>query len=192
MFSAIGRIARAVGDVPVTADIEAGYGLAPDALVRRLVQAGAIGCNLEDTDHGGSGQLRNADEQVERLRAVRRAATASGVNLVLNARLDVFLRLQSEPADEVLDEALRRAQLYADTGADCVFPIGAPDEAAISALVEAVPLPINVIAGFRGAPGLPRLRELGVRRISFAGRLHRAFLQDHQRRLETIRRWEDI
>jgi 2-methylisocitrate lyase-like PEP mutase family enzyme len=185
MFRAIARISR-VTDVPVTADIESGYGLNPEELVSKLLQAGTVGCNLEDTDHTRSRALRDADEQAERLRAVRRAAQAQGVDLVLNARVDVFL------GDGNFEEALQRGRLYAEAGADCVFPIGISDEASIGALVQAIPVPVNVIPGFRGAPLLAKLRDLGVRRISYAGRLHRAMLTDHQRRLEAIRRWQDI
>jgi len=187
MFAAIRRITRVV-DVPVTADIEAGYRLEPSEVVRRLLEAGAVGCNLEDTDHASDNHgLVDAQRQADRLQAVKAAAKAQGVDIVLNARVDVFLR--GEPD---VEEALRRAQLYLQAGADSVFPIGAPDEASITALVKAFPAPINVIAGFRGAPGLSRLRELGVRRISFAGRLFRAFHIDHQQRLAAIKSWQDI
>jgi 2-methylisocitrate lyase-like PEP mutase family enzyme len=192
MFAALRRISRVVPTVPLTADIEAGYGLSPDELVDRLLQAGAVGCNLEDTDHARAGHaLTDPQQQAQRLRAVKSAAHARGVEIVLNARVDVFLRQQDQPS-ATLDEAISRARLYLEAGADSIFPIGVPDEASIAALVAAVSAPINVIPGFRGAPPLARLRELGVRRISFAGRLHRAFLTDHQRRLAAIRDWQDI
>jgi 2-methylisocitrate lyase-like PEP mutase family enzyme len=189
MFWGIARIARAVEGTPVTADIEAGYGLSPAELVGRLLEAGAVGCNLEDTDHSRGQALRDAEEQAIRLRALKDAASARGVNVVLNARIDVFLRAT---VGSTLEETIRRGRLYAAAGADCIFPIGAPDEDTIAALVQRIPAPVNVIAGFRGAPGLQRLRELGVRRISYAGRLHRASATDHLRRLEAIHRWEDI
>jgi 2-methylisocitrate lyase-like PEP mutase family enzyme len=176
--------------VPVTADIEAGYRLSPAELVERLLAAGAVGCNLEDTDHAQGGHaLREAGWQAERLAEVKRAARERGVDLVLNARTDVFLRDRGEEATE---EAIRRGKLYLEAGADCVFPIGAPDEPTICALVEGTPGPVNVIAGFRGAPPLARLRELGVRRISYAGRLYRAMLTDHQHRLAAIANWQEI
>jgi 2-methylisocitrate lyase-like PEP mutase family enzyme len=187
MYWAIGRISRAAEGLPVTADIESGYGLSADEHVERLLTAGAVGCNLEDTDHSMSHALRDADEQADRLRAVKRAAATQGVDLVLNARVDVFLR-----GDPDLDEAIRRALLYVEAGADCVFPIGAPDEASITALVKAIPVPVNVIAGFRGAPDVSRLRDLGVRRISYAGRLFCAAIIEHERRLQAVKRWESI
>lgn len=188
MFDAIKRISRAVSGTPVTADIESGYGLSPEEVVDRLLEAGAVGCNLEDTLHGQATRtLRDAEEEADRLRAVKEAAAARGVNLVVNGRVDVFLVLGND-----LGEALRRGRLYLEAGADSIFPIGAPDEAIISALVKQISAPINVIAGFHGAPGVQRLRELGVRRISYAGRLHRAVLADHQRRLQAILSWQDF
>jgi 2-methylisocitrate lyase-like PEP mutase family enzyme len=189
MFAAIARITRVV-DVPVTADIESGYGLSPEEVVTRLLAAGAVGCNLEDTDHAAGRTLRDAGEQAERLAAVKRAAQAAGVNIVLNARTDVVLHASGTHLP--IEEAIRRGRLYLEAGADCVFPIGAGDEGAIAALVDGIPAPINVIAGFRGAPEQARLRELGVRRISYAGRLHRAALIDHERRLAAIRAGEGL
>src|SRR5437870_4333003 len=97
MFAAIGRISRVV-DVPVTADIESGYGLTPAQIVEKLLGAGAVGCNLEDTDHAAGKTLRDAIAQAHRLKAFKQAARSAGVDIVLNARTDVFLRLQpTEP-----------------------------------------------------------------------------------------------
>ncbi|HLZ31053.1 MAG TPA: isocitrate lyase/phosphoenolpyruvate mutase family protein [Chloroflexota bacterium] len=190
MFAAIFRVARSV-DVPVTADIEGGYGLSPEEVVQRLLDAGAVGCNLEDTNHGTGAGLVDASGQADRLAAVKRVARAAGVNIVLNARVDVFLR-QAVPGQTPIEEAIRRGRLYVDAGADCVFPIGAPDEGAIAALVDGIPGPINVIAGFRGAPGQARLRELGVRRISYAGGLHRVVFAELKRRVAAIRVGEEL
>jgi 2-methylisocitrate lyase-like PEP mutase family enzyme len=184
MFAAIARIARAI-DVPVTADIESGYGLSPEEIVRRLLAAGAVGCNLEDTDHA-TRTVRDATAQAQRLAAFKQAARTSGVDVVLNARTDVFLR-QAPNAQPPIEEAIRRGRLYLEAGADCIFPIGVTDEGAIAALVDGIPGPINVIPGFRGAPGQARLRELGVRRISYAGRLYHAMHTEHQRHLAAIR-----
>jgi 2-methylisocitrate lyase-like PEP mutase family enzyme len=190
MFAAIGRIARVV-DVPVTADVESGYGLSPEEMVRRLLQAGAVGCNLEDTDHSAGKTLRDAATHTHRLAAFKAAAKAAGVDIVLNARTDVFLRLHPHEPPPI-EEAIRRGRLYLEAGADCIFPIGVADEGAIAALVDGIPGPINVIPGFRGAPGVARLRELGVRRISFAGRLYHAAQTEHQRRLAAIRAGEEF
>ena len=184
MFAAVARIARAV-DVPVTADIESGYGLEPAEIAERLLSAGAVGCNLEDTDHA-THRLRDANAQRDRLIAFKEAARAGGVEVVLNARTDVFLRAPND-APPPIDEGIRRGRLYLESGADCVFPIGAGPEALIAALVDGIPSPINVIAGMRGAPGWQRLAALGVRRISYAGRVFRATMADHAQLLAALR-----
>lgn len=190
MFAAIARIARVL-NVPVTADIESGYGLAPEDIVRRLLAAGVVGCNLEDTDHSTGRTVRDATAQAERLAAFKRAARSAGVDVVLNARTDVFLRLGAgEPSP--IDEAIRRGRLYLEAGADCIYPIGVAGEGAIAALVDGIPGPINVIPGFRGAPGQTRLRELGVRRISYAGRLYHAAHTEHERLVKAIRAGEEF
>jgi len=169
-FGAVRRIAAAVV-LPVTADLEAGYQLSPDQFAERLVAAGAVGCNLEDTDHHGSGGLVSAEEQAVRLAAVRQAARDRGVDVVLNARVDVFRATESAPSELVAD-AVRRARLYAEAGADCVYPILLADEAAIAEFVAAVGTPVNVL--FRpGAPSITRLAELGVARVSLASGLFR-------------------
>jgi 2-methylisocitrate lyase-like PEP mutase family enzyme len=188
MFNAIRRITRVTENVPVTADIEAGYRLAPSELARRLLEAGAVGCNLEDTDHARSDHgLVDASKNAERLAAFKQAARDQGVDVVLNARIDIFLR----PNPDV-DEAIRRAHLYLEAGADSIFPIGLSDEATIVQLVNAIPAPVNVIPGFRGAPSLARLRELRVRRMSYAGRLFRAFSTEHEKHLAAIKAWQEI
>jgi 2-methylisocitrate lyase-like PEP mutase family enzyme len=180
-FGVIARIARSV-PVPVTADVEAGYRLSPEHLVARLAYAGAVGCNLEDSDHHGGGGLVDAGAHAERLRAVRRAASDAGVELVLNARIDV-LRLEGDPR-ELFEEAVRRAQLYFEAGADCVFPIRLADDERIGEFVRRVEGPVNVVAA--GAPPLARLAELGVRRISFAGTLMNQLNAAHEAKLAEI------
>ena len=110
MFAAIARITRVV-DVPVTADIEGGYGLSPEQLVARLLAAGAVGCNVEDADHGGDAVLHDANRQADYLAAMRAAARETGVSIVINARIDVFIREFGEPKDRVA-ETLRRAATY--------------------------------------------------------------------------------
>jgi 2-methylisocitrate lyase-like PEP mutase family enzyme len=179
-FGAVARIASSVS-VPVTADVEAGYGLAPEEIVERLLDAGAVGCNLEDTDHRGGG-LVDAGEHADRLRAVRQAATEAGVEIVLNARVDV-LRLEGDRR-ELFEEAVRRARLYLQAGADCVFPIRLAEDELIGELVQRVEGPVNVVAA--GAPPLARLAELGVARVSFAGTLMNELYAAHEARLSEI------
>jgi 2-methylisocitrate lyase-like PEP mutase family enzyme len=180
-FGMIARVARSV-PVPVTADVEAGYGLSPEQLVDRLLIAGAVGCNLEDTDHHGEAGVVDADEHAERLRAVRRAAGEAGVDLVLNARVDV-LRLEGDRR-ELFEEAVRRARLYLEAGADCVFPIRLADDELIGEFVRRVEGPVNVVAA--GAPPLVRLAQLGVRRVSFAGFLMNQLYGTHEEKLSEI------
>jgi 2-methylisocitrate lyase-like PEP mutase family enzyme len=180
-FGVITRITRSVS-VPVTADIEAGYGLSPRELVERLLDAGAVGCNLEDTDHHSGAVLVDADENAERLRAFRQAASEAGVDIVLNARVDVLRR--EGDRRELFEEAVRRARLYLQTGADCVFPIRLADDALIGELVRRVEGPVNVVGA--GAPPLARLAELGVARISFAGFLMNQLYGTHEAKLSEI------
>jgi 2-methylisocitrate lyase-like PEP mutase family enzyme len=184
MFAAIARIARVV-TVPVTADLEGGYGLGAEEFVARLLATGAVGCNIEDTERSGQSILRDPDAQADYLAAVKRAGRAAGVDIVVNARVDVFVRQFGEPTERVA-EAIRRAGIYLDAGADCVYPILVREEAAIAALVEGIPGPVNIFA-LPDGPSLARLGELGVARISFAGRLHRAALTEHKRCVQAIR-----
>jgi 2-methylisocitrate lyase-like PEP mutase family enzyme len=168
MLGAVARIAAAV-DVPVTADLEAGYGLSPPELVTGLLGAGAVGLNFEDTDHEAGG-LTDAERQAERLAAIKQAGRDAGVDVVLNARVDAFLR-GVEP-DAQLGEAVRRGRLYAEAGADCVYPIGARGRDAVQRLVEEIGAPVNILA-VPGGLSLAALGELGVARVSFgSGLMH--------------------
>lgn len=170
MFAAAARIATAVS-VPVTVDLESGYGLPAAELVDRLLTAGAVGCNLEDTSHRDGG-LTDADTQAAWLGEVRAAASAAGVDVVVNARTDVFIQQHGEP-DGRVDEAVRRGRAYLAAGADCVYPILVDDEATIARLVEGMGGPVNTLARPQ-APSLARLAELGVARVSYGPGLHRA------------------
>ena len=159
----VARIVRAV-NVAVTVDFERGYRLAPAVLVERLAASGAVGLNLEDSDPT-SGRMIDPTEQAGFLAAVRVAAAAAGIDLVINARVDSFLR------GEQISDAIERGRRYLAAGADCVYPIGAPPDA-LDDLVAQIPSPINV--GY--APGtltLAQLAEVGVARISFGPSLQR-------------------
>lgn len=187
MFAAVARIARAI-DVPVTADIESGYGLPPDEVAARLVDAGAVGCNFEDSDYHGDGVLVDARRQADRIAAIKDAARSAGVDIVLNARVDVFVRRVGDDGERV-DLALERARLYAEAGADCVYPITA-DEPSLQAFNELFPGPVNGMV-MPGVATLSGLTAIGLARISFGGGLQRRVLADHRRRLDAIAAGED-
>ena len=183
-FAAVARIARSV-EVPVTADMEAGYGLSAEAFVERLLQAGAVGCNLEDTDHTANKTLRSLEAQAEWLRSVKIAARTAGVDIVVNARVDTFIRNHSETDADIAD-ALARAAAYLAAGADSIYPILIFQESTISRLVNSIPAPINIFAHPQ-APPVPRLAALGVKRVSFAGRLQASAMADLTHRLTAIK-----
>ena len=162
----IARIAAAV-DVPVTADIESGY--AADAAgvgrtVARVLEAGAVGINVEDARTNADSPLRPVPEQAERLAAARAAAEAEGVELYINARTDVYLRAVGEPAER-LPATLERAAAYLEAGASGIFVPGVTEPATVGELVRGIAAPVNVLVG-PGAPPVGQLAELGVARIS--------------------------
>lgn len=183
MFAAAARIARSVS-LPVTVDAEAGYGLAPGDLVDALSNAGAAGCNLEDTDHA-TGRLADADRHAAWLRAVRAAADDRNYRLVINARADVFIGQEHQGKPELLDDAIARARLYLAAGADCVYPILLHDAAVIRSFVDAVKAPVNILA-LAAAPSIAELTELGVARISFGSLIHRWSMQELTTYLEEL------
>jgi 2-methylisocitrate lyase-like PEP mutase family enzyme len=175
MLAAAARIARGV-EVPVTVDAEAGYGMEPTELVAALRNAGAAGCNLEDTDHAAGG-LREPDRQAEWLRAVRHAASEEGYPLVINARVDVFMAgfiagAGPDTQAELVPEALLRANAYFDVGVDCVYPIALSEADALRRFVSDARGPVNVLR-LPHAPSLAELAELGVARVSWATLLYR-------------------
>jgi 2-methylisocitrate lyase-like PEP mutase family enzyme len=176
MLAAAARIARGV-DVPVTVDAEAGYGVGAADLVAALRGMGAAGCNLEDSDYAAGG-LRDPDMQAEWLRAVREAASEDGYPLVINARIDVFLGPFLAGAgpgtqEELVPEALRRANAYLEAGVDCVFPIILWETEALRRFTSEVRGPVNVVR-LPQAPSLAELAALGVARVSWGVLLHRA------------------
>ncbi len=170
MLEQIGRIVAAVG-VPVTADLEAGYGDSADDValtVAQALQLGAVGGNLEDAAPGG---LFDIDEAVDRLAAAR-AAAPSGT-FVLNARTDTYF---AGTTGDPFTETVKRAVRYLEAGADCVFVPGVVDEGTIRRLAAAIPGPLNVVAGLANVIDAPTLFSLGVTRVSLGGSLARAAL----------------
>jgi 2-methylisocitrate lyase-like PEP mutase family enzyme len=174
MLEAVRRIVGAVA-IPVTADLEAGYGPAVSDAVetaRGAIAAGAVGMNFEDST--SDDRLVDAAAQVEKIRAIKKLAEAEKIAFVLNARTDVFLLGVGEPAGR-FDEAVRRANAYRQAGADCLFVPGVTDAETIGRLVRAIKGPLNVLAG-RGTPPTAELDRLGVARVSIGGGPMRAAL----------------
>jgi len=179
-FGALRRIADAVR-VPVTADLENGYGLSAEEFVECLANAGACGANLEDTDHRAGG-LVDADRHAERIAAIKSAARARGFDPVINARVDVHIHKGA------VEEGLRRARKYFAAGADCVYPIFLSDASAIRQYVALGPT--NVLYG----PETLTLRELaglGVARISVASFLLRLLLKRLEIAAGALLRYDD-
>ncbi len=170
MLEHIGAIVAAVG-VPVSADLEDGYGDTPDEVgrtVARAAEVGAVGANIEDA---GNGRLYGIEESVDRLAAAR-AAAPSGT-FVLNARTDTyFVGVEGD----AFAETVERAHRYLDAGADCIFVPGVAEADTIRRLAEAVPGPLNVVAGLANTIDAPTLFSLGVTRVSLGGSLARASL----------------
>ena len=166
MLASIARLVRAVR-VPLSADVEAGYGDRPEdaaLTARALVAAGAVGMNLEDATGDPERPLVDLPLQLEKIQSVRETARELNVSLVLNARTDVYL-LQVGDADKRYDEALRRLKAFRDAGADCVFLPGVRDPETIRRMVADLDFPLNILAG-PGSPSVPELRKLGVARVS--------------------------
>ena len=157
-----------VTDLPVTFDLESGYGDAPEVVgetIRLAVDAGAVGCNLEDS-FPANGKLRPTAEQRDRIRCARQTADTPQGRFFINARTDVFFQRPPEQHDEVmLGAAIERAHAYAEAGADGIFAPGLVSLALMARLAEASPLPLNVMVG-DGTPALAVLADCGVARVS--------------------------
>jgi 2-methylisocitrate lyase-like PEP mutase family enzyme len=176
MIAAVARIARVVA-CPVTADFEAGYGDSiPEKVesVKAVIAAGAVGVNIEDSLVGQGGALGEISDQCDLIAALRELATALAIPVVINARVDVYLRASGAPESR-FEQAVERANAYLRAGADCVYPIGRLDRETIARLVAAIPGPVNIMGG-PPQPPLPELAALGVARVSLAGGLMRAAL----------------
>lgn len=183
VLTAVRPIIAAV-EVPISVDLEAGYGADPADLVAGLIDAGGAGLNLEDTVHSEGGRLRTTEEHAAYVGGLRAAADDAGVPLVINGRTDLFAHAD-DPAG-ALDEAIARLQALVDAGADVVYPVKIQDDdALIAAVVEALSVPVNITA-HPGKHSLERLQGLGVGRVTF-GPLLQAALTEHTR--ELLGRW---
>jgi 2-methylisocitrate lyase-like PEP mutase family enzyme len=183
VLARVAQITAAV-DVPVSVDIESGYGQPAGRLIEGLLSVGAVGLNIEDTVHSEGKRLRSAGEHAQLVAALRSAADAAGVHVVINARTDVFLRQDGEQSDRV-EQAEARLTEAAAAGADVLYPVGRHNPETLRRLATELPLPINAIA-------LPELDDpasfgpLGVGRISFGPFLQAALAV---RARELLARW---
>lgn len=158
------QITEAV-DIPVSVDLEAGYGLSPAGLVDQLLTAGAVGLNIEDTVHSDGGRLRTAEEHAEYVAGLRAAADRAGVHVVINARTDWFKGKHGDESTRV-DDAIARLRLCAEAGADALYPVAFHDEATLTRLCAELPLPVNAIAK-PDEGDLTMIRRAGAGRVSF-------------------------
>lgn len=205
MLDMVRRIARAV-QVPVTADLESGYGGTPTEMAetaREAIDAGAVGLNLEDVTGDDENSLVELPLQLEKIAAVKEASASAGVPLVINARTDIYL-IPIGPAETRFDRTVERLRAYRKAGADCVFAPGVRDAETIRKLVKAIDAPLNILLQPGGAP-LGELERLGVARASVgsgparvalgaAKRLCQGLLahQDHTKLLEGAVTWDEV
>jgi 2-methylisocitrate lyase-like PEP mutase family enzyme len=181
MLEVTGRIARAV-NIPVTADLEAGYGTSAKDMaetVKAAIAAGIIGMNLEDVTGDDEDSLVDLSLQVEKIRAIREAGLSAGVPFVLNARTDIYL-MPIGPEATRFDRTVERLRAYRAAGADCVFAPGVYDLATIQKLVKAIDAPLNILAN-PACPPVPEMEKAGVARVSAGSGIMRAAMGIVQR-----------
>lgn len=188
MLLAMSRIAHSVA-VPVTADMERGWGLTPEVVAetaRLTLESGAVGINLEDGTGDRARPLFDVAEQVEKIVAVRQTAGAFGVPLLINARVDVFADTEGDDADR-LAQSIRRGNAYREAGADCIFMMSVDSKKLIADLVREIDAPINVLARV-GSPTIAELEQLGVARVTFGSGPHRATMSQMRGMIEEMQR----
>lgn len=177
LMDIITRIARSV-DIPVTADIENGFGESISKLqetILQVIDSGVVGINIEDSIEQG-GALRPIDEQCERIAAVREVSGQQGLHLVINARVDSFLSGFFQEKEEKIEDAVVRAKAYSEAGADCIYPIGPGDLETVRILRNRIASPINILATPAAEP-LTVLEEIGINRVSFGPFIFRSCLK---------------
>jgi 2-methylisocitrate lyase-like PEP mutase family enzyme len=187
MVARIGRIVRAV-KVPVTADVEWGYGSTAEDVARttrEVIEAGAVGMNLEDATGRADQPLLTLERAVEKIKAAREAAAQLRVPIVVNARTDIYLLPGGNP-DADFQEAVRRLVAFRDAGADCVFAPGLKDADTIGRLVKSVQCPLNILA-VPETPPIAELEKLGVARVSVGSGFMRATLGLLRRAAEELK-----
>ena len=186
MLEEVAQICGAVS-APVTADLESGYGDSVESLQRTvngMLDAGAVGLNLEDHSGGPTDPLVELELQLDKIRAVREAGSGRGVPIVLNARTDSYLRGLGSP-EEMFDETIRRGEAYRGAGADCVFVPGVRDPAVVGEIVKRLGCPVNALA-VAGSPPIAELARLGVARVSLGSGPMRAAMTAFRRVAEEV------
>jgi 2-methylisocitrate lyase-like PEP mutase family enzyme len=181
MLDAVARITRAVG-VPVTADLESGYGKTPEEIAdftKAMVASGAVGLNFEDVTGDDESTHVELGLQVQKIRAIRGTAAALGVPVVINARTDIYL-MPIGPETTRFERTVERLHAYREAGADCLFVPGLCDRETIAKLVKALGVPINILAS-QGCPSLDDLEKMGVARVSAGSSAMRAAMGAFQR-----------
>ena len=181
MLEAVARIAQAVR-VPVTADLESGYGKTPEEIAdftKAMVAVGAVGLNFEDVTGDDESSHVELGLQVKNIHAIRESSAALGVPVVINARTDVYL-MPIGPAATRFERAVERLRAYRDAGADCLFVPGVSDREIIAKLVKALGAPLNILAS-QGCPSLDELERMGVARVSAGSSAMRAAMGAFQR-----------
>ncbi|KQY51657.1 MULTISPECIES: isocitrate lyase/PEP mutase family protein [unclassified Nocardioides] len=168
----------AATSLPVSADLEGGYG-DPAETVRKAIGVGVVGANIED-------QMRPLAEAVANVEAIMKVASDEGVDFVLNARTDAFVKAGDRDKGEVLADAIERGRAYLDAGAPVVFVPGKLDEEQVSALVDAFGPQRLTLIGIPGGPALARLEQLGVARVSYGPMSQRVALTALQELVEAV------
>ncbi len=162
------RIVKCI-DLPVSVDVESGYGLQPGELIHRLLDIGAVGANIEDIVHRDGGRIRSRNEHADYIARAREAADAAGVPFVINGRTDA-VKLGLEIYRDPLHEAVERLRLMEQAGARAVYPVGLTSNDEIRAAVDAVSVPVNATVhpvDGHGVGDFDDLKKLGVRRVTF-------------------------
>jgi 2-methylisocitrate lyase-like PEP mutase family enzyme len=173
----IERIVKSV-NIPVTADIESGYAADIKSLkdsINKVIDTGVAGINIEDSVEA-EGSLRNIEEQCERITTVREVSEEREVHLVINARIDCFLSDTNKTKSELIDETVKRADIYIKSGADCVYPVGVLDLETIATLRKEINSPINILGSHRTIP-LITMQKIGINRVTFGPFLFRSALK---------------
>ncbi|MDQ3007647.1 MAG: isocitrate lyase/phosphoenolpyruvate mutase family protein [Chloroflexota bacterium] len=173
MLDQVGTIAAAIR-LPVSADLQSGYGTSPDEVgstIKSAILAGVVGANIEDYSGNPAKPLFTLEQATARVRAARNAADTSGIPFVLTARTDTYLSGASKPFAEAVD----RCNAYREAGADCLFVPGTSNPESIEALVRAINGPVTVVMGLTGSTlTVQQLGSIGVRRVTIGGSLARA------------------